>query len=85
MSRRGSSATLIVMDAVRDLVWTADAEGELAGVRRLTPEGLYGRRKMTKLVQRSLPDASPGSVDRAMKALGLKGSGGLRGSEPRSR
>jgi transposase InsO family protein len=63
----------VVMDLVRDLAWTVDAEGELAGVRRLTPEGLYGRRKMTKLVQRSLPQASPGSVDRAMKALGLKG------------
>jgi len=63
----------MVMDRVRDLAWTVDVEGELAGVRRLTPEGLYGRRKMTKFVQRSLPDASPGSVDRAMKALGLKG------------
>ncbi len=61
------------MDKVRDLAWTVDAEGERAGVRRLTPEGLYGRRKMTKLVQRNLPEASPGSVDRAMKALGLKG------------
>jgi putative transposase len=61
------------MDKVRDLAWTIDIDGELAGVRRLTPEGLYGRRKMTKLVQRSLPDASPGAVDRAMKALGLKG------------
>jgi putative transposase len=40
----------VVMDKVRDLAWTVDAEGELAEVRRLTPEGLYGRRKMTKLV-----------------------------------
>ncbi len=38
------------------------------------PEGLYGRRKMTALVRRSgHPDASFGSVDRAMKTLALKG------------
>jgi putative transposase len=28
---------------------------------------------MTKLVQRSLPDTSPGAVDRAMRSLSLKG------------
>ena len=75
----------LVMDKVRDLAWTEDLEGALAGVRRLTPEGLYGRRKMTRLVQRSLPEASPGSVDRAMKALGLKGirrSKGIRTTIP---
>lgn len=63
----------IVMNAVRDAAWTVDAEGPLTGVRRLTPEGLYGRRKMTALIQRSMPAASPGSVDRAMKSLGLNG------------
>ena len=41
--------------------------------RQLTPEGLYGRRKMTALVRRGLPQASPGSVDRAMRSLGLQG------------
>lgn len=61
------------MDKVRSLAWTVGAEGDLAGLRRLTPEGLYGRRKMPKLVQRTLPDASPGAVDRAMNALELKG------------
>ena len=30
-----------VMDAVRDVAWTVDEDGPLAGVRRLTPEGLY--------------------------------------------
>lgn len=30
----------IVMDAVRDAAWTVDTDGPLAGVRRLTPEGL---------------------------------------------
>lgn len=75
----------LVMDKVRDLVWTVDADGALAGVRRLTHEGLYGRRKMTKLVQRTMPEASPGAVDRAMKALGLKGirrSKGVRTTIP---
>ena len=39
----------------------------------MTPEGLYGRRKMTALVKRTTPNASPGSVDRAMRLLGLQG------------
>lgn len=59
----------IVQDKVRDLAWTLDEQGR----RRLTPEGLYGRRKMTALVRRSLPDASRGAVDRAMRALDLHG------------
>jgi len=67
-ARTVSDAT--VMDAVRDLAWTLDAHGR----RRLTPEGLYGRRKMTAYVRRTgHSDASFGSVDRAMKALGLNG------------
>lgn len=61
----------LVIDAVRDLAWVSD---ERTGVRKLTPEGLYGRRKMTALVRRRrLPEASAGSVDRAMRALGLSG------------
>lgn len=63
----------MVMDKIRDFAWTVDVDGPLTGLRRLTPEGLYGRRKMTALIKRSLPAASPGSVDRAMKALGLNG------------
>lgn len=59
----------IVVDRVRDLAWTVDRRGR----RRLAPEGLYGRRKMTALVRRSLPEASAGSVDRAMRTLGLTG------------
>jgi transposase InsO family protein len=58
-----------VTNQVRDLVWKVDHEG----VRRMTPEGLYGRRKMTALVQRKSPGTSPGSVDRAMGSLGLQG------------
>ena len=56
-----------VIDAVRSAVWTADARGR----RKMTPEGLYGRRKMTALLRRTMdPDVSTGSVDRAMRALG---------------
>ena len=71
----------LVMDTVRDLAWTTDP----AGRRRLTPEGLYGRRKMTALVARRMPSVSPGSVDRAMRALGLSGirrSKGIRTTIP---
>jgi putative transposase len=56
----------MVVNRVRGLAWKVDHQG----VRRMTPEGLYGRRKMTALVQRTTPDASPGSVDRAMRSLG---------------
>jgi putative transposase len=59
----------IVLDAVRELAWRIDEHG----CRRLTPEGLYGRRKMTAAVRRSRPEASPGSVDRAMRSLALQG------------
>ena len=70
-----------VIDAVRDIAWRVDREGR----RRLTPEGLYGRRKMTALVRRGMPQASPRSVDRAMRALGLQGirrSKGIRTTIP---
>ena len=71
----------IVEDKVRELAWTLDEHGR----RRLTPEGLYGRRKMVPLVRRSLPDATPGAVDRAMRSLGLQGvrrSKGIRTTIP---
>ena len=58
-----------VVDAVRDAAWSTVEEH-----RKLTPEGLYGRRKMTALIRRTvIADASRGSVDRAMRALGLSG------------
>ena len=38
--RTVSDAT--VMNAVRDAAWTTDRDGPMAGIRRLTPEGLYG-------------------------------------------
>ena len=68
-----------VLDAVRDLAWKIEkrvdpATGEITERRRLAPEGLYGRRKMTALVRRKrLPEASAGAVDRAMRVLGLSG------------
>ncbi len=59
-----------VLDAVRDVAWQVDEHGR----RKLTPEGLYGRRKMTALIRRRrLRDASFGAVDRAMRCLGLAG------------
>lgn len=61
MSRSGEISVSVVTisdalveDKVRELAWTIDDGGR----RRLTPEGLYGRRKMTVLVRRSLPDAT---------------------------
>jgi len=60
-----------VLDVVRDLAWQPDPR---TGRPAMAPEGLYGRRKMTALVRRDrLADASAGSVDRAMRALGLSG------------
>jgi transposase InsO family protein len=66
---------------VAELAWSIDEHSR----RRLTPEGLYGRRKMVPLVRRTLPDATPGSVDRAMRSLGLTGvrrSKGVRTTIP---
>jgi transposase InsO family protein len=60
----------LVTDTVRDIAWTTGPDGR----RKLTPEGLYGRRKMTAYVRRHhLPQASWGAVDRAMRTLGLSG------------
>lgn len=59
-----------VVDAVRTVAWTVDVHGR----RKLTPEGLYGRRKMTALLRRTtMAEVSPGAVDRAMRTLGLQG------------
>lgn len=59
-----------MIDAVRELAWTIDVHGR----RQPAAEGLYGRRKMTALVRRTvLPEASAGAVGRAMHTLGLAG------------
>ncbi len=63
-----------VVDAVRDAAWTTVVDAAGRERRTLTPEGLYGRRKMTALIRRTtIPDASRGAVDRAMRTLGLSG------------
>ena len=54
---------------VEDLAFTTDTQGR----RRLTPEGLYGRRKMLVAVRGVGVQATPGAVDRVMRALGLNG------------
>jgi putative transposase len=59
-----------VVDAVRQAAWTTEAHGP----RVLAPEGLYGRRKMTALNRRSLPDAAAGrGWTVPMRTLGLQG------------
>lgn len=64
----------MVLDAVRDTAWTTVIDSEGRERRRMTPEGLYGRKKMTAYIRRTaLPHASRGAVDRAMRALGLTG------------
>jgi putative transposase len=76
--KRGAVAARTVTDArvanaVREAAWI---RVEVAGrqLRKLTPEGLYGRRKMTALIRRTtIPGASRGAIDRAMRALGLSG------------
>ncbi len=69
----------VVLDAVRDAAWTINA----AAVRVMTPEGLYGRRKMTALIRRTtVPDASAWAVDRAMRALAWRACGAARPPGP---
>lgn len=63
-----------VIDAVRAAAWITVVDAAGRERRKLTPEGLYGRRKMTALIRRTIiADASRGSVDRAMRTLGLTG------------
>lgn len=64
----------LVLDAVRDIAWRIEVLPDGTTRRRMTPEGLYGRKKMTALIRRTaIADASHGAVDRAMRALGLVG------------
>lgn len=64
----------LVMDAVREIAWKEKTVSGSTPRRVLTPEGLYGRKKMTAFVRRTrVADASRGAVDRAMHALGLSG------------
>lgn len=53
-----------VIDAVRDIAWTTKIDGDGVLVRKLSPEGLYGRRKMTAHLRRTaVREASAGAVD----------------------
>ena len=68
-----------VVDAVRDIAWTTRSTRRRR-VRKLTPEGLYGRRKMTAYLRRTaMPDASrgqrgPGDADaRAVRGAPRQG------------
>jgi putative transposase len=67
-ARTISDATVI--NAIFDASFTTDSQGR----RRLTPEGLYGRRKMTAYLRRSgFPDIAACTVDRCMRILGVNG------------
>ena len=72
-TRRPAARTISdaqVVDAIRQIAWTVGPDGR----RQLSPEGLYGRRKMTAYLRRNgLPEVSRGAVDRAMRVLGLEG------------
>ena len=57
-------------DLIRQVAYTADTT---TGLRRRTPEGLYGRRKMTAYLRRLGHQVSAGAVDRGMRTLGLQG------------
>lgn len=51
----------LVLDAVRDAAWAVEERVDRGLRRRMTPEGLYGRKKMTALIRRTrLADASRG-------------------------
>ncbi len=58
-----------MVNAILDVIWIVDAEGR----RRLTPEGLYGRRKLTALLRRQGHDVNGHVVDKAMRLLGHAG------------
>jgi transposase InsO family protein len=63
-----------VQDAVREAAWETVVAPTGVPRRKLRPEGLYGRRKMTAFIRRTaIATASRGAVDRAMRALGLVG------------
>lgn len=58
-----------VVEAIEQVAYRLDAHGR----RKLTPEGLYGRRKMLACLRRQGVTATPGAVDRGMRQLGLSG------------
>ena len=70
-----------VIDAIKDTCWRRDESGTL----RLTPEGLYGRRKLTAHLRRGGLEVPECTVVRCMKTLNHKGirrSKGVRTTIP---
>jgi len=64
----------LVVEAIREVAWTTTTDAQSQRRRVMTPEGLYGRRKMTAHLRRQgLVPATPGAVDRGMRLLGLSG------------
>jgi transposase InsO family protein len=72
-ARQPAARTLsdaMVINAIVEAKFTTDSERR----RRLTPEGLYGRRKMTAYLRRNgFPDVAACTVDRCMGILGVEG------------
>ena len=71
-TRQPSARTIsdaMVVEAIEQVAYCLDAQGR----RKLTPEGLYGRRKMVACLRRRGVEATPGAVDRGMRKLGLSG------------
>ena len=66
---RGEVDLAHTINAILDAIRTVGAEGR----RKLTPEGLYGRRKMTALLRRQGHTVSGYLVDKAMSLLGHAG------------
>ena len=58
-----------VVNTILEVIFTVDAQGRC----RLTPEGLYGRRKLTALLRRQGHDVNGYVVDKAMRLLGHAG------------
>jgi putative transposase len=72
-ARRAPAARTIrdaqVINAIHDVCWRRDD----AGVLRLTPEGLYGRRKLTAYLRRGGLPVAESTVGRCMKLIGHQG------------
>lgn len=84
LSRRPSARAVSdahLIDAIKDVCWARDEKG----TRRLTPEGLYGRRKLTAHLRRAGFEVPECAVVRCMKTLqhkGIRRSKGVRTTIP---
>jgi putative transposase len=70
-----------LIDAIKDTCWRRDEQGTL----RLTPEGLYGRRKLTAHLRRGGLELAECTVARCMKSLrhnGIRRAKGVRTTIP---